>query len=647
MTITAAHSPAAYLFSRDMMPYSTVYNKVRDEAKWIELIPNIYYDSYSGLFFCQGLEYTSENEILAKNGKDYVGSHLYYTDGTVTTGTYGGADANILTWTKVTGDYTDSYDFVTTFYARFYNGRVLIDGDGKGNIAVLLSGGSSNLDANCFYKKGTTDKVSVDPRRYFSLIQFTKNGDTASQRTAAYAAVGYTLRGMDMTADGKAVFYSYDKTEGSYVYVYDAAACLEAGTSGIKIATHQTASAQLTAKIALQSTEYNGSIYLLTTVGDVYKIDAGEVNTAYTPETVINSANLTTLGISGTPKGIEFDENGNMVFMTDTTLYSVELPTSASTAVSASDVKVLTPNETYYFINGADTEIAIAPGSYSPHGITLTIGEEPPTEDKMIYTHFDSDEAKYMCDLDGIDVNGIYAWNDAEPGECEFKLTARSADYPTIMKTVTITVDVGTNAVAANTVMVDGGQIAADTIKRTFANPEWIHLEANNGYVFLDEGDVSVEREVNGGTSFAVITREHGESPQNDKYAYVILPNASAEETQAYAENPDVEIIEVSENVHALLDTQTDTYYINVFEGEYTIAGITLPACSAIIRQDGGITVITVSDPTQKLSELVIEVASAFTQVGGADADCVTIGDSAVTVDISKRKGASYSFTLE
>ena len=107
------------------------------------------------------------------------------------------------------------------------------------------------------------------------------------------------------------------------------------------------------------------------------------------------------------------------------------------------ELKELSADDTYVGINGNVSTLSVSSGSYKPHGLTLQIGTDDPTTDKMYYEYTDYGGAKYLLDLDGIDNNGIFAWEDATPGVCNFSLTARSADYPSIMKTVEITATIG------------------------------------------------------------------------------------------------------------------------------------------------------------------------------------------------------------
>lgn len=202
-------------------------------------------------------------------------------------------------------------------------------------------------------------------------------------------------------------------------------------------------------------------------------------------------------------------------------------------------------------------------------------------------------------------------------------------------------------ALAGNDILVDGNIIPVNTQKQEFDNPSWIHIEDNNGYVFLETGNVSVTREHNNGKSFAVITQQHGENPQDAGYSYVVLPKADAEKTEKYSQRPDVEIICANETVHAIRDLLTDTYYVNVYEGSYTINGITLPMCSAIIKENSEKIEFALSDPTQTQKKLELKLSGkTVTTVGGADKEYVRVSGSTVDIDISERRGGSYSFTL-
>ena len=313
-------------------------------------------------------------------------------------------------------------------------------------------------------------------------------------------------------------------------------------------------------------------------------------------------------------------------------------------------------------INGTESIKSTAQGfydglQYGENKISVTYSEKMKSEEDTVST-----VAALYCDGVLADVkieNSTPIGIGGEIPHCDFTLTIPKEskdffvkffffeDFSRVLPLENKGKETSGTALAGNSIMVDGAEIPVNTEKQNFSTPEWIHIEDNNGYVFLEKGNVSVSREHNNGTSFAVITQEHGKKPQNAGYSYVILPKATPQETASYSLNPDVEIVCADENVHALRDLLTDTYYVNVYEGSYTINGVTLPECSAIIKENAGGIEITLSDPTQKKDSLEIKLSGkTVSAVTGADKDYVTINGSDALVDICARRGASYSFIL-
>jgi len=103
-------------------------------------------------------------------------------------------------------------------------------------------------------------------------------------------------------------------------------------------------------------------------------------------------------------------------------------------------------------------------------------------------------------------------------------------------------------------------------------------VDSDVGYYFPNTEQVSILCEKRRGTwhtvridpvevenTFATVWIPHGTYPQQEGYAYVLLPGKTAEETKAYSEVPDVEIIESSEAVHAVRDRSM--LGINFWEG--------------------------------------------------------------------------------
>ncbi|MBO5384259.1 MAG: hypothetical protein J6A30_08160, partial [Ruminococcus sp.] len=377
-TLAAAHSPETYLFSRDMTAYKNykettvlpVYNKVKDESDiYIDLVPNIYYDSYSGLFFCYGLQYQDEKTSLAKNGTEYVKTtsnetdylnlNLYYTNGAVTKSTYNGENANILTWTKVSGDFTSTYSFKRAYIGRLDTGRVLFDGDGQGNIAVIIGGANSNLDDNCFYN--LSDSGTIHPRLCFSLVKIAKDGDAVSEVKSKFVNASAQMCDLKMTEDGKLLLWYNGKTATHYslVYLHDVAGWWNSTVTKYSAKTV----ALSTREFSISSAKHNGSIYFLTDDCDVYRVKAEDITTTSSPapQTVIDATVRTSLGISGTPKDIEFDKDGNMLLVMSDKIYKVELATDVSGDVSATKASALQADKTVNYVvnDGYSTDTTV------------------------------------------------------------------------------------------------------------------------------------------------------------------------------------------------------------------------------------------------------------------------------------------------
>ena len=93
----------------------------------------------------------------------------------------------------------------------------------------------------------------------------------------------------------------------------------------------------------------------------------------------------------------------------------------------------------------------------------------------------------------------------------------------------------------------------------------------------------------------------HGANPSDAGYAYVLLPNKSAAETRAFAENPGIEILENSPRAQAVRDRDSGITGVNFWEdGSEPVAGIrSSKKASVMVREGSAGLELAVSDPTQ------------------------------------------------
>ena len=65
--------------------------------------------------------------------------------------------------------------------------------------------------------------------------------------------------------------------------------------------------------------------------------------------------------------------------------------------------------------------------------------------------------------------------------------------------------------------------------------------------------------------NFLSLAVQHGQKPTDSQYAYIVLPNASQEETAGYAADEHIQIIKQEGGVHAVKDLASGQIAMNFF----------------------------------------------------------------------------------
>jgi hyaluronate lyase len=191
----------------------------------------------------------------------------------------------------------------------------------------------------------------------------------------------------------------------------------------------------------------------------------------------------------------------------------------------------------------------------------------------------------------------------------------------------------------SNRITVNGKKMSAALIGRKdkfnglHKAVQWIHLEGNRGagadvgYYFPQRTTLHGLRETRAGAwsavnayfkytdtavkqnSFATLWLEHGNRPKNEQYAYVMLPAKSADEVKAYAENPDVEILEQSDTLHAVYEKKLNVTAINFWKAG-TCGGYSVnkPASLLVRKDDDGAFHLAIADPTQSADSITLTI---------------------------------------
>ncbi len=148
--------------------------------------------------------------------------------------------------------------------------------------------------------------------------------------------------------------------------------------------------------------------------------------------------------------------------------------------------------------------------------------------------------------------------------------------------------------------------------------------------------------------SFMNIVIHHGVDPKNDGYQYVLLPGKSAEETQRYANDPKIEILENSTKVQAVKHNALGIVGANFLTD--TACRVDAIRCDAkasvMLRESDGCLEIAAADPTWKReAPIVIEIEKAASGVNELD-DGVEVVQLAPTVKLSIHVNKTKGTTL-
>lgn len=160
------------------------------------------------------------------------------------------------------------------------------------------------------------------------------------------------------------------------------------------------------------------------------------------------------------------------------------------------------------------------------------------------------------------------------------------------------------------------------------------------------------------------IAINHGVRPENAGYAYAVVPNKTASEMAAFAENPGFIVVENNEKVQAVWDEDSQVLGVNVWVAEEVVLDLPFlqtgvqvpqlriqgPASFTIRRVDNALR-IAVSDPTQTNVSLqfAYEDLHGLWNVASSNERVVSVqnnGTHTFTVNTEGMKGESVEFSL-
>lgn len=201
----------------------------------------------------------------------------------------------------------------------------------------------------------------------------------------------------------------------------------------------------------------------------------------------------------------------------------------------------------------------------------------------------------------------------------------------------------------AKNVIVDSDVIEETGIyTKNYENPSWVHIEDIAGY-FLPNGGKLVLDKVTNKNNFIEMWLSHGVSPKEGSYAYVILPKKTADETDLYSQNPDIEVLSNTEKLQAVKENKLGITGMVFWEkGTFENINVSEPMI-VMAGDDNGTYNVNISDPTQLLTEGTVTVKGKYELI---DADerctCKIDGENTViTINFNKYKGKTLPLRLQ
>lgn len=199
-------------------------------------------------------------------------------------------------------------------------------------------------------------------------------------------------------------------------------------------------------------------------------------------------------------------------------------------------------------------------------------------------------------------------------------------------------------------VYLDGELMPKENYETVKEGARWVNLEGFAGYIIPNGATTRISKYTcvpnlenldkdylvpdpdaelyKNGKPFFEINLYHGKNPNGAKYEYIILPNASTEETKAYSESPEVEIISNTKKIQAVRKPSIGLTFITFYEaGECAGIKASEPCIVSILEKDGEMTV-SVADPTHKTVEIKLTLDKKYTLV-----------KSPLEADVSERCG--------
>ncbi|MER7726701.1 polysaccharide lyase 8 family protein [Streptomyces sp. NPDC096323] len=219
----------------------------------------------------------------------------------------------------------------------------------------------------------------------------------------------------------------------------------------------------------------------------------------------------------------------------------------------------------------------------------------------------------------------------------------------------------------AAALLVNGQAAPADTgWAAALDEVRWLHLAGTGGYVFpepvtlraLREDRTATWREINlkYGTDtpvtrpYLTLWQDHGTAPDEAGYFWLQAPAASAERTRQWSSAPPVKLVARSTAVHAVRRCADGLLAANFWAAGTVQELASDGPASVLVRSQGKTVTLSLSDPTQLRTAVVLDLARRGLSVVSADPG-ITVSPAGagtrITADTAELHGATLNLTLK
>lgn len=197
-------------------------------------------------------------------------------------------------------------------------------------------------------------------------------------------------------------------------------------------------------------------------------------------------------------------------------------------------------------------------------------------------------------------------------------------------------------------ITIDGEETQISENDTSLQGTKWVHLEESGGYYFPLGGNIFARNTVSANKQcFFELWFNHGEDPEGGTYSYVMLPGKTADETEEYAKNPDVEILENTPSLQVVRENKLGITAIVFWEaGSYN--GITADKPMMVMVQEAnGSYKLSVSDPTHKLTAASVTLPWSLTVLSKDAMLDVATASSSTKININFEESDGRSMIAE